>query len=110
MKVTRTLFADVPTQLALICKTAGYIRGDIWRRYGALAHVGMPASAVRTEIVERKIYDGLPLDGSIRAETTKDIVNDILTYKAAAKLKVRQAIAKRTKEEGERKRLYTLKP
>ncbi|MDA8383554.1 MAG: transposase [Betaproteobacteria bacterium] len=108
MKVTRTLLADVPAQLASICKAAGYIRADIWRRYGALGNVGVSASAVRSEIVEKKICDGLPIDGTIRAETTKDIVNDILTCKAAAKLKVRQAIAKRTSDENERKRLYTL--
>ena len=108
MKVTRTILADVPPQLAAICKTAGYIRADIWRRYGALGNVGVSASAVRTEVVEKKIYDSLPIDGTIRAETTKDIVNDILTYKAAAKLRVRQAIAKRSGDENERKRLYTL--
>lgn len=108
MKVTRTLLADVPAQLAGICKVAGYIRADLWRRYGALGNVGVSASAVRTEIVKKKIYDGLFIDGTLRAETTKDIVNDILTYKAAAKRKVRQAIAKRTDDEVERKRLYTL--
>lgn len=108
MKVTRTLLADVPPQFAEICKAAGYIRADIWRRYGAMGTVGISASALRSEIVEKKIYDGLHIDGTIRAETTKDIVNDILTYKAAAKLKVRQAIAQRTSDESERKRLYTL--
>lgn len=108
MKVTRTIYADVPQELAAICKAAGFLRADIWRRYGALGNVGATASAVRTEIVEKKIYNGLLIDGTIRAETTKDIVNDILTYKAAAKLKVRQAIAKRTSDENERKRLYTL--
>lgn len=108
MKVTRSIMADVPTQLAAICKAAGFIRADIWRRYGALGSVGVNASVVRTEIVEKKIYDGLQIDGTIRAETTKDIVNDILTYKAAAKLKVRQSIARRTSDETERKRLYTL--
>ena len=108
MKVTRTLLADVPQQFSDICKTTGYLRADIWRRYGALGNVGISASAVRTGIVEKKIYDRLHIDGTIRAETTKDIVNDILTYKAAAKLKVRQAIAKRTSDDNERKRLYTL--
>lgn len=108
MKVTRTLYADVPQGLAAICKTAAFLRADIWRRYGALRNVGASASAMRTEIVESGVYDALHIDGTIRAETTKDIVNDILTYKAAAKLKVRQAIARRTRKEQERKRLYTL--
>ena len=108
MKVTRILYADVPPGLAAICQAAGFLRADIWRRYGALGNVGASASSMRTEIVKKKIYDTLHIDGTIRAETTKDIVNDILTYKAAAKLKVRQAIAKRVSDENERKRLYTL--
>ncbi len=108
MKVTRALLADAPPQLASICKTIGYLRADIWRRYGALGNVGVSASAIRTGIVGKKIYDSLPIDGTIRSETTKDIVNDILAYKAAAKRKVHQAIAKRTTDENERKRLYTL--
>ena len=108
MKVTRTLLADVPPALASICKAEGYIRADLWRRYGALGTVGVSASDMRTQVVTQKLYDGLGIDGTIRAETTKDIVNDILTYKAAAKLKVRQAITKRAQDETERKRLFTL--
>ena len=108
MKVTHTIYADVTPQLAAVCKVAGYIRADIWRRYGALGNVGVTASAMRTEIIEKNIYTGFHIDGTIRAETTKDIFNDILTYKAAAKLKVRQAIVKRSNDENERKRLYTL--
>ena len=108
MIVTRTLLANAPSELASICKFTGFIRADIWRRFGALNTVGKNANAIRTEISTRALYDKLPVDGTIRAETTKDIVNDLLTYKAAAKLKVRQAIAKRTSDEGERKRLYTL--
>jgi hypothetical protein len=53
------------------------------------------------------LYDGLPVDGTIRSETTKDIVNDVLLYKAAALVKVRQAVAARTKDAVERKRLFT---
>ena len=83
VKVTRTIYADVPPQLAAVCKVGGYIRADIWRRYGALGNVGTSASAVRSAIVEKNIYDGLFIDGTIRAETTKDIVNDILTAAVA---------------------------
>ena len=108
MIVTRTLLANAPSELASICKFMGFVRADIWRRFGALKTIGKNANAIRTEISTRALYDKLPVDGTIRAETTKDIVNDLLTYKAAAKLKVRQAIAKHTKEKSERKRLYTL--
>ena len=108
MKVTRTLLADTPEALRPICKAAGFLRADIWRRFGALGTVGVSASTVRTTITEQHSYDSIKIDGTIRAETTTDIVNDILTYKAAAKLKVRQAIARRTPDPDERKRLSTV--
>ncbi len=108
MKVTRTLQADAPLELARICRAMGYLRGDIWRRYGALGNIGRSALDIRKDIIARNLYGTLPVDGTIRNETTKDVVNDILTYKAAAKLKVRQTIAKRTSDPTERKRLYTL--
>jgi transposase len=107
MIVTRTLKADVPTALHSICKTIGYVRADIWRRYGALGNNGKSASAIRAEITAGGFYAGLEVDGTIRAESTKDVVNDVLTYKAAATLKVRRAIAARAKDEVERKRLFT---
>ncbi len=108
MKVTRTLQANVPGALAPICQAIGYLRADIWRRYGALGTVGKSASDIRKAISAQDIYAGLGVDGTIRNETTKDVVNDILTYKAAAKLKVRQAIAAKTADPAERARLYTL--
>ena len=108
MIVTRTLFANAPVELAGICKAMGFVRADIWRRYGALANAGKNASAIRKEITEKAYYAALAVDGTIRAETTKDVVNDILTYKAAALVKVRQAIAARTSNVAERKRLFTL--
>ena len=134
MKVTRTLITDVPESLLPICKATGFMRADIWRRYGALGNVGMSAmdvcreiaaggssarGSVRETYVDTKgktrkvaargvgLYDALPIDGTIRGETTKDIVNDILTYKAAAKLKVKQAVFKRAQDEDEQKRLLT---
>ncbi|SDY20823.1 Transposase [Allochromatium warmingii] len=108
MKVTRTLQADAPPELAPICRAMGYLRGDIWRRYGALGTLGRSALDIRKDIIARNLYGTLPVDGTIRNETTKDVVNDLLTYKAAAKLNVRQAVAKRTTDPTERKRLYAL--
>jgi hypothetical protein len=107
MKVTRTLQADVPQELASICKAMGYVRADIWRRFGALGTLGKNANAIRKEISAAGWYSGLPVDGTIRNETTKDIVNDVLLYKAAAMHKVRQSVAARTQDGVERKRLYT---
>jgi len=84
----------------------GFVRADIWRRFGALGTIGKNANAIRKEISAAALYDGLHVDGTIRAETTKDIVNDVLLYKAAALVKVRQAVAARTKEAAKRKRLF----
>uniref|UniRef100_E6QB82 ORFB of ISCARN12, IS200/Is605 family IS1341 group n=1 Tax=mine drainage metagenome TaxID=410659 RepID=E6QB82_9ZZZZ len=108
MIVTRTLQADVPEALQAICKRMGFVRADIWRRYGALGTIGKSANDIRKEISASRLYADLPVDGTIRNETTKDIVNDVLLYKAAAMQKVRKAIAARTHDETERKRLYTL--
>jgi hypothetical protein len=84
----------------------GFVRADIWRRIGALGTVGKNANDIRKEISAAALYDKLPVDGTIRAETTKDIVNDILLYKATAMVKVRQAVAARTEDAAERKRMY----
>ncbi|MHB1723279.1 MAG: nuclease/transposase family protein [Acidiferrobacter sp.] len=108
MIVTRTLQADVPDALHPICKIMGYVRADIWRRYGALGTVGKSVNEIRKEISAAHFYSELPVDGTVRNETTKDIVNDVLLYKAAAMQKVRKAIAARAEDDGERKRLFTL--
>lgn len=71
MNVTRTLISDAPAALLPICKAAGFLRADLWRRYGGIKIVGKSASAVRSEIVESGIYHSLALDGTIRSETTK---------------------------------------
>ena len=87
MKVTRMLRADAPEGLAAICKAMGFVRADIWRRFGALGTVGKNANAIRKALCAAALCDSLPVDGTIRAETTKDIVNDVLLYKAAAMVK-----------------------
>lgn len=108
MMVTRTLLADTPHALQSICKTMGYVRADIWRRYGALGNIGKSAADIRKIITADGLYSKLKVDGTIRAETTKDIVNDVLLYKAAAVTKVRKAIAARTKDVNERKIFFAL--
>ena len=105
MKVTRILRANVPTELSAICETIGFVRSDTWRRYGALGNVGKSNQDIRAEIAAAKLYSGLPVDGTIRNETTKNIIDDVLLYKAAAMVNVRRAIYARTKN----KRLYVIR-
>ena len=106
MIVTRILYANTPPELAGVCKAMGFVRADIWRRFGGLATLGKSAADIRKTITTGGWYSRLQVDGTIRAETTKDVVNDLLTYKAAGMLKVRQAVAARTQDSAERKRLY----
>ncbi len=61
MKVTRTLLADVPDALASICKAMGFVRADIWRRFGALGTVGKSAGDIRAAITSTACYSGLPV-------------------------------------------------
>jgi hypothetical protein len=82
------------------------MRADIWRRFGALGNYGKSASDIRSEITAKNVYADLPIDGTIRAETTKDVVNDILTYKVAALALVRKSIANRTNDQTKRKLLF----
>lgn len=108
--VTRILCARTSSlpMLRSICKAMALVRADVWRRYGGLATIGKSAADIRKDITARCWYAQLPVDGTIRAETTKDVVNDLLTYKAAAAQKVRRAIASHTSDQVERKQLYTL--
>lgn len=110
MIVTRTLHAQTSSLHTLrpICKAMELIRADVWRRYGGLGTNGKDAQTIRKEITATCWYASLNVDGTIRAETTKDVVNDILTYKAAAIKKVRRAIAHHTNDKDEQKRLYIL--
>ncbi len=85
MKVTRILHAEMNKTLLPLMAQAAFLRADIWRRLGGLGTVGLSSSAIRKQITALGIYSALPLDGTIRAETTKDVVNDILAYKEAAK-------------------------
>ena len=106
---TRIIYADTPKELLPICRAVGYIRADIWRRYGGLKTVGKSSNDIRNEISSLALYSKLPIDGTIRNESTKDIVNDVFLYRAAAQEKVRRAIYAKTEgDETEGKRLYTL--
>jgi len=100
-KVTKILYAETEdmTELSEICKSTGFIRADIWRRYGAFGTIGKTALEIRKAITGAKYYADFPLDGTIRNETTKDIINDIFLYKEAAKVLVRQDIFARAKDD-----------
>jgi len=106
MKVTRIINAEPNQALLPICKATAFMRADIWRRYGALGTAGKRLNTVKPELPA--LYKYLDLDGTIRAETAKDVLNDIYSYKEAAKERVRKSVRKRAETDEELKRLYTL--
>jgi hypothetical protein len=58
--------------------------------------------------VELSIINAQGSPARLWKETLRETLKDILSYREAAKVKVRRAIAKRTDDEKERKRLFTL--
>ena len=106
MKVTRILHAEANPEVIALCKHVAGMRADLWRRYGALGTHGRTVGDIRKDAVG--LYSALPIDGTIRSETCKDILNDIYLYRAATEAKVRQAVFKRTTDTAERARLFTL--
>jgi hypothetical protein len=90
-----------------IARVIGGMRADIWHRFGGLKAVGRSVPEVKPAVP--KLYRSLPVDGTIRSETAKDVLNDVKAFEAASKQKVRQAIHRRTgADKAEAKRLYRL--
>ena len=79
MKVTRTLLADAPMALAGVCQAMGFMRADIWRRFGALGNVGKNALAIRTEITATLVRQGRTRSTMLRVSLEQEaILQDIL--------------------------------
>ena len=63
--VTRTLIAESNPALKPIAKTIGWMRNDIWHRFGALACGNHDVRKFRSQCVP--LYKHLMVDGSIRS-------------------------------------------
>ena len=75
-KVTRILCATTESigRIESMCSVAGFIRADIWRRYGGLGTVGRSASDIRKEINAKQLYSGLLIDGTVRAAKKQYVI------------------------------------
>lgn len=93
-------------QLEKQAKLLGKLRTEIWHRYGSIQGVGVWHRKIRDEWVQTR--DFKPLAAKAWKETLRDVIDDIQLYEEAAKEKVRKAIHIRTRDNSERKRLYTL--
>lgn len=110
-KVTRIAYSKNLNQgkydsLSEIAHRLGQLRTEVWHRYGSISGVGL----THREIRDGWLAEGREFDVPARLwkETLRDTFSDIRLYREAAKGKVRKAIVKRTEDEEERKRLFTL--
>lgn len=109
-KVTRIAYSKNLNQgkyehLQGIAERLGLLRSEIWQRYGSIAGVGVTHRQVR----DQRLAEGRQFDVPARLwkETLRDTMADIVMYREAAKVKVRRAIRQRSRDDAERKRMYT---
>jgi len=82
------------------------VRSEVWQRYGSVAGVTLSDRQIRDQwLAEQRTFD---VPANAWKETLRDAKADISMTVEAAKVKARQAIRRHTKDEAERKRLYTL--
>ena len=99
LKVTRMIWADASDQDLQILRTQAdriaWIRRDVWHRYGGKAPFVKTLGTMRKETSVLYAATFPDLDGTVRNESVKDILNDIFTYKAAAEVIIKRKISKR---------------
>jgi len=111
-KVTRIAFSKNLNQgkfdqLIEIANRLGILRSNIWRRFSSLNGLGYKSDReIRDSWLDQKKKFNIP--ARLWKATLADVWGDLTSHREASKVKVRKAIYKRTKNEQERKRLYTL--
>ena len=76
-----------------IAQRLGKVRGQIWRDYGSLRGVGLHYGVIAKEQTGGNVPLGLTY--KLWKNTVKDVVEDIATYRAAAKVHVRRTVWQR---------------
>jgi IS605 OrfB family transposase len=87
-------------------KRLGVIRSEVWQRFGSVKGVGLRDRPIRDGWIRENRQFNVPANAW--KQTLADAIGDIKANREAAKVKVRQAIRRRTKESAEQKRFYTL--
>jgi transposase len=96
------------TALQEQARRLGWVRSEVWQRYGSVNGVG---SGLRDrQVRDSWLADGTHLKFGVLAnawkETVRDAMADIAANLASAKVEVRRAIARGTKDETEQKRMF----
>lgn len=87
-------------------KRLGVIRSEVWQRFGSVKGVGLRDRTIRDAWIREGRQFNVPANAW--KQTLADAIGDIKANREAAKVKVKQAIRRRTKENAEQKRFYTL--
>jgi IS605 OrfB family transposase len=87
-------------------KRLGVIRSEIWQRFGSVKGVGLRDRTIRDAWIREGRQFNVPANAW--KQTLADAIGDIKAHREAAKVKVKQAIRRRTQDNTEQKRLYTL--
>src|ERR1035437_8144134 len=88
------LHAKKRNALALSAALLGPIRAEVWRRYGSVAGINRTYFDVRDEWMASGRKFAVP--ARLWKETIHDVIDDIATYREAAKKEIRRAIFIRT--------------
>jgi len=87
-------------------KRLGAVRSEVWQRFGSVNGVCKTDRQIRNQwLEENRQFSVL---ANPWKETLRDAMGDISASCEAAKVKARQAINRHTRDENERKRLYSL--
>ncbi len=111
MKVTRIAYSDrlnggKYAELLEQASRLGQIRNEVWQRFGSIAG----ATSSDRKIRDQWLKEGRKFSVSANAwkETLRDAMANIKANREASKVRARRAIAKRTSDQEEQKRLYQL--
>ena len=107
--ITRIVYATATSKedfdaLARHAKAVGWLRKDLWHRFGGKAIMQFPFKDIRCKTT--RLYENLSemgfgkIDGTVRNESIKDILNDIKACKAAAIEMMKGRISARLVSEG----------
>ncbi|SCF94860.1 zinc ribbon domain-containing protein [Streptomyces sp. Ncost-T10-10d] len=112
MKVTRIAYSKnlnqgKYAQLDEQARRLGAVRSLVWRLYGSVSGLAWSDRQIRDVWIADGTAQTFDVLANAWKETVRDTVADITANREAAKVKVRRAINQRTKDEGERKRLFT---
>lgn len=87
-------------------KRLGVVRSEVWQRFGSVKGAGLGDRTIRDAWIKAGRQFNVPANAW--KQTLSDAIGDIKANREAAKVTVKQAIRRRTKDSTEQKRLYTL--